>query len=142
MKEPFKLPDWFFPVLISVLAAAVLIAGILYLRYHIVPYEKLQKEDGKTTCRRIYDRIRRQAGKNGLKFTPDSSAERLFELYPEIPKEDLSEMQRIIKEACYRKEDVAEEDCRTLYDIYSERLLMRDPFVRKPSPHSDSADHT
>ena len=131
-KEPFRLPSWFFPVLLSVLLAAALIAAILYLRYHIVPLSKLKKDGNKKTCRRIYDRIRRQAGRAGMKFCPDSQTADLCRLYPEIPPERLASMQRIIKEACYRKEEPSDGDVETLYAVYEERLLMKDPFLRKP----------
>ncbi|MBR6405942.1 MAG: transglutaminase domain-containing protein [Lachnospiraceae bacterium] len=131
-KEPFRLPDWFLPVLLSVLLAAALIAAVLYLRYHITPLEKMRLSSNKKTCRRIYDRIRRQAGRTGLRFCPDSSAAQVAKLYPEIDPKRLSEMQRIIKEVCYKKEEASEEDISFLYGIYEERLLMNDPFLRKP----------
>ncbi len=139
-KEPFRLPSWFWPVVLSVLAAGALIALIIYLRYHIVPLEKLKGEDNKKTCRRIYDRIRRQAGRNGFRFNPDSSGEHLSELYPELSKTRLSEMQRIIKEVYYAKEDESNDGVRMLYEVYADRYLMRDPFLRTPSQHSDNAD--
>ena len=113
-------------ILLFLLLAAAAAGGILYVKLHIRPLEKLTGEDNNKTCLRIYKEIMKQAERAKRGFSVDDLPEEIAAKWPEIPEDVILRMQTIVKAAYYSNNELSEEGVEYLYILYEEKMFAHE----------------